>query len=69
MAKIEISDLQPISATQAKVRFGDVLHETAVNRKRFVVGRHGKPVCVILSYREYCELVDRRGEPGSRGGP
>ncbi len=56
-ARITIADLESIPATKAKVQFGDVLHQTSVNGKRFVVKRQGKPVSVILSYREYCELV------------
>ena len=57
--RITIDDLEPIPATQAKVRFGDVLHQTAVNERKFVVNRQGKPVAVILGYREYCALLER----------
>ena len=60
MAKIRIEDLQSIGATEAKVRFGDILHQTSVNGKKFVVDRHGKPVSVILSYNEYCELIGKQ---------
>lgn len=56
--RIRIKDLEPITATRAKVVFGDVLHQTSVDGKRFVVNRQGKPVSVILSYREYCELIE-----------
>jgi len=58
MAKIKITDLEPVAATTAKVNFGDLLHQTSVNGKKFVVNRQGKPVSVILSYNEYCRLVD-----------
>jgi prevent-host-death family protein len=60
MAKIKIKDLEPIAATKAKVIFGEILHQTSVEGKKFVVDRHGKPVSVILSYREYLELIDRQ---------
>jgi hypothetical protein len=60
MAKIKIKDLEPIAATRAKVIFGEILHQTSVEGKKFVVDRHGKPVSVILSYREYLELIDRQ---------
>ena len=60
MAKIEIKDLEPIAATKAKILFGDILHQTSVNGKRFVVNRQGRPVSVILSYNEYCELVGQK---------
>jgi len=59
MAKIKIKDLEPIAATIAKVNFGDILHQTSVNGKRFVINRQGKPVSVILSYNEYCKLIEQ----------
>jgi prevent-host-death family protein len=55
-------DLEPIAATTAKTNFGDILHQTSVNGKKFVINRQGKPVSVILSYNDYCKLV----EQGSR---
>ena len=61
MAKIEIRDLEPIAATKAKLVFGDILHQTSVNGRKFVVDRHGKPVSVILSYNEYCRLIEKQG--------
>jgi len=62
MAKVKIRDLEPIAATKAKVIFGEILHQTSVEGKKFVVDRHGKPVSVILSYREYLELIDRQSK-------
>jgi prevent-host-death family protein len=63
MSKIRIDDLEPVSATDAKIKFGEILHETSVNGKKFIVDRHGKPVSVILSYREYRELLEgKRGD-------
>ena len=62
MAKIKIKDLEPIAATLAKLNFGDILHQTSVNGKKFVVNRQGKPVSVILSYNEYCELTAKAKE-------
>ncbi len=61
MAKIKIKDLDEIAATKAKVRFGELLHETSVDGKKFVVNRQGKPVSVILSYKEYLELLEKSG--------
>jgi hypothetical protein len=61
MAKIKIKDLEPIAATRAKVIFGEILHQTSVEGKKFVVDRHGKPVSVILSYKEYLELIGHKG--------
>lgn len=62
MARIKIRDLQPIAATKAKIIFGDILHQTSVNGKRFVVNRQGRPVSVILSYNDYLELIGQRRE-------
>ena len=50
-------DLVPVAATKAKVKFGEILHETSVEGKRFLVNRQGKPVAVVLSYRDYRVLV------------
>ena len=62
MPKIKIKDLESIAATKAKILFGDLLHQTSVNGKKFVVNRQGRPVSVILSYNEYCELVGHKKE-------
>ena len=64
MSKIEIKDLEPIAATKAKVAFGEILHETSVEGKKFLVNRSGKPVSVILSYKEYLELLEKAKEKG-----
>ncbi len=62
MVKTGIKNLEPVAATKAKVNFGDILHQTSVNGKKFVVNRQGKPVSVILSYNEYCLLVEKSGK-------
>jgi prevent-host-death family protein len=59
ITKINVKDLEPIAATTAKINFGDVLHQTSVNGKKFVVNRQGKPVSVILGYNEYCKLIEQ----------
>lgn len=64
MPRIKVEDLKPIPATRAKVIFGEVLHETAVNGKKFLVNRQGKPVSVILGYREYLDLVEQASRRG-----
>ena len=57
MVKIKLPDLEEITSTKAKLIFGEILHQTAVNGKKFVVDRHGRPMSVILSYNEYLELL------------
>ena len=59
MPKIKIEDLEPIAATRAKVIFGEILHQTSVEGKKFLVDRHGKPVSVIISYKEYLKLIEK----------
>jgi prevent-host-death family protein len=59
MPKIQFKDLEPVAATKAKTYFGEMLHQTSVEGKRFVVNRQGKPVSVIISYKEYLELVEK----------
>ncbi len=59
MPKICIKDLEPVAATKAKILFGEILHQTSVEGKKFLIDRHGKPVSVILSYREYCDLLEK----------
>lgn len=66
-ARIRIGDLEPIAATRAKVILGEILYETSVNRRRFVGNRQGRPVSVIMSSKEYCELVYRRKEVREKG--
>jgi prevent-host-death family protein len=59
MPKIKIKDLESVPATKAKTIFGELLHQTSVEGRKFLIDRHGKPVSVILSYREYQELLRR----------
>jgi prevent-host-death family protein len=62
MTRIKIRDLEAISATDAKVRFGEVLHRTSVEGQAFVVNRQGRPVAVVLSYKRYLELTKNQGD-------
>lgn len=62
MTKIKITDLEPIPAAKAKLIFGEILHETSVEGRKFLVNRQGRPVSVILSYKEYLELVEKSGK-------
>jgi len=57
MTRIKIEDLEAISATDAKIRFGELIHRTSVEGQAFVVNRQGRPVVVVLSYKRYLELM------------
>jgi prevent-host-death family protein len=54
---------QVLSATEAKVRFGEVLRNVAERDEVFVVERSGRPQAVILSLTEYRRLVDNQRQP------
>ena len=62
MVKAKAKDREPIAATKAKLVFGEILHETSVEGKKFLVNRQGKPVSVILSYKEYLKLLEQQGK-------
>ena len=57
MGKIKIEDLETINATKAKVHFGELLHQTSVEGKTFLISRQDKPISVILGYKKYVELI------------
>ena len=42
-----------ISATNAKNKFGDVLHEILNDKEEFLVTRNGKKVAYIIPVKEY----------------
>lgn len=61
MSRINIKDLEPIAATRAKVILGEILHQSSVEGKKYLINRNGKPVSVILSYNEYLKLIEMKG--------
>lgn len=62
MTRVKIQDLEGVAATRAKVNFGDILYQASVHGRRFVVNRQGKPVVVIIGYREYLSMVGKEAE-------
>ena len=63
MTNTSTRDLEPIAATRAKVIFGEILHQTSVNGRRYVVNRQGKPISVILGYNEYGGWLRKGSRP------
>lgn len=64
--RITIGDLQPIAATEAKNRFGDLLFQVTLDGTPRLIERNGHPVAVILRYSDYVDLLRRSGgAPGS----
>lgn len=58
MTKIKIEDLEVITSTNAKLTFGDIIYQTAVEGKKFLVNRNGKPMVVIIGFNEYQKLTN-----------
>lgn len=48
-----------VTATQARVRFGEILRDVTRGAGAIVVERQGRPQAVILSYQEYQRLLAR----------
>ncbi len=55
--RIRIGDLVPVPATEAKNKFGEVLHRACYEKKAILVERNGTPMAVILSLDEYERLL------------
>ena len=64
-----------VSALEARTQFGQIMERAAEHDERFVVGRRGEPVVVIMSVRDYIntvapedEVLKRIGEASRRRG-
>ncbi|MGD9091666.1 MAG: type II toxin-antitoxin system Phd/YefM family antitoxin [Anaerolineales bacterium] len=51
-----------IPATEARIRFGEVIRRAVERRERFIVERAGQPQVVILSLEDYEHLIDIQGK-------
>ena len=49
-----------VTATEARVRFGEMMRRAVENREPIIVERSGKPYVVVLSVEEYDRLRDGR---------
>ena len=58
-SRIVINDLDMIPATQAKNRFGDLLHRVCYEKKPILIGKSGRPMAVVLDVDQYLELKRR----------
>ena len=48
-----------VSATEARIRFGEMMRRVVEKRERIVVERGGTPYVVLLSYEEYKRLREQ----------
>ena len=55
--------LESVTATEARVHFGELLQRVIRSKKAIVVERAGKPLAVILSMDEYERLAAPEEEP------
>ena len=53
-----------VSATEARVRFGEVMRRAIDEGEAVFVERGGRPAVVVLSVAAYEELHRRRADPG-----
>jgi len=55
-SRISIDDLDMIPATQAKNRFGDLLHRVCYEKIPVLIGKSGRPMAVVIDVDQYWEL-------------
>ena len=55
-ARIQIQDLDAVSATDAKNRFGDLLHKVVYGHQPILIERNGRPMAVLVDIDQYLEL-------------
>ena len=51
-----------ISSTQAKNNFGQVLDDVTRNHTRYIIGRHGVPQAIVLSFDDFAQVLGDDGE-------
>jgi len=55
-SRITIDDLDMVPATQAKNRFGDLLHRVCYEKKHILIEKSGRPMAVIMDVDQYLDL-------------
>jgi prevent-host-death family protein len=55
-SRIEIKDLDMMSATNAKNRFGDLLHRVCYEKKHVLIEKSGRPMAVVMDVEQYLDL-------------
>lgn len=62
--RIQIQDLDAVSATDAKNRFGDLLHRAVYGHAPILIERNGRPMAVLIDIEQYLELKRRARSAG-----
>ncbi|MFH1636776.1 MAG: type II toxin-antitoxin system Phd/YefM family antitoxin [Chloroflexota bacterium] len=60
----DIFDGNNYPATEARIRFGEVIRRAVDRHERFIVERAGQPQVIILSLNDYNQLKATQGESG-----
>ncbi len=55
-SRIQIQDLNSVSATEAKNRFGDLLHRVVYEHEPVLIERNGRPMAVLVDIDQYLDL-------------
>ncbi len=54
--QIQIQDLDTVSATDAKNRFGDLLHRVVYGHEPALIERNGRPMAVLIDIDQYLDM-------------
>jgi prevent-host-death family protein len=65
-SRITIEDLEMVPATQAKNRFGDLLHRVCYEKQHVLIEKSGRPMAVIMDVEQYLELKRAARQNASR---
>jgi prevent-host-death family protein len=55
-SRLQIQDLNSVSATDAKNRFGDLLHRVVYEHEPVLIERNGRPMAVLVDVDQYLDL-------------
>ncbi len=55
-SRIQIQDLDTVSATEAKNRFGDLLHRVVYDHEPVLIERNGRPMAVLVDIDQYLDM-------------
>ena len=56
-SRIVIGDIDVVTATDAKNKFGELLHRVCYDKVPVLVEKSGRPMAVMLDYAEYVRLL------------
>ena len=64
-SNIRITDLDMIPATQAKNRFGDLLHRVCYEKAPILIEKNGRPMAVIMDI-DYYQGLKKKARTGKK---